>query len=331
MINWPKEVNLIEDKYSRWYSNLIEKARNRKVVLGYVERHHVIPRSFGGDNSSPNMVALSAREHYVAHALLWKMKFEGKYASKMAFAFNTFMNKMTTKERGIHHTYKINSRTYEVFRKQYSQMLIEKYAKEGGTWLGRKHSEESKRKIGEKSKLKVFKKGPENLNWGKKLNMTEEGTKRKKEAALARWADPVYKEMMSAKRRAFLQSPEGQAILKKQSDSRKGVKRDPAIMEKCAAAKRGKKEHEIYSPEAIAKRKEALKNRVVSDDAKERIRQGALKGAKMPKSDDWKRQMSERMTGIVRPKKTCEHCGKIFVTSNYNRWHGNNCKMRSLI
>ena len=156
--------------------------------------------------------------------------------------------------------------------------------------------------------------------------MTADGTKRKKEAALARWADPEYKEMMKTKRRAFLETPEGKSLLQKQADSRRGVKRDPAIMEKCAAAKRGKKEHEIYSAETILKRKEALKNRVVSDEAKEKIRQGALRGCKMPKSDNWKKQMSERMTGIVRPTKSCEHCGKIAVVSNYNRWHGDNCK-----
>jgi hypothetical protein len=87
MINWP--VKFVESKYSKWYSNLIHK-----------EKHHIIPRSFGGDNIKSNVVQLTAREHYIAHALLWKMKFEGIYGSKMAFAFNTFINKMTTKERG---------------------------------------------------------------------------------------------------------------------------------------------------------------------------------------------------------------------------------------
>lgn len=324
MINWP--VTFVESKYSKWYDNLICKAQLRGTIQGYKETHHIIPRSLGGDNIKSNLVHLTAREHYIAHALLWKMKFEGIYGSKMAFAFNTFINKMTTKERGIHHTYTISSRVYETFRKHYSEMLKEKYAREGGTWVGRKHSEESKKKIGEKSKLKEFKKGPENPNWGKKLKMTPEGTRRKREAALTKWADPEYKEMMKAKRRAFLETPEGKALIQKQAESKRGVKRDPAIIEKCAAAKRGKKEHEIYSPEALLKRKEALKNRVLSDEAKEKIRQGALKGCKMPKSENWKKQMSERMTGIVRPTKNCEHCGKISVVSNYNRWHGDNCK-----
>jgi hypothetical protein len=325
-IIWPIEFK--ESKYSKWYEALICKAKNR-TIEGYVETHHIIPRSFGGNDSKSNLVKLTAREHYIAHALLWKMKFPGIYNSKMAFAFNTFINKMTTEVRGVNHTYTISSRMYETFRKEYSRLLKEKYAKEGGTFLGRKHSEETKRIIGEKSKLKEFKRGPDHPNYGKPSFVTPEGKARQISAIKSKWADPEFKEKMIQKKKEFLQTPAG--IAQRQATSRrvKGVKRDPAIMEKCAAAKRGKKEHEIYSPEAIAKRKEALKNRVLSDEAKEKIRQGALKGCKMPKSDAWKKQMSERMKGIKRQTFVCIHCGKETVRSNINRWHNDNCKFKT--
>lgn len=324
MIVWP--VEFVESKYSKWYNNLIHKARLRGPIQGYKETHHIIPRSLGGDNIKSNLVQLTAREHYIAHALLWKMKFEGIYGSKMAFAFNTFINKMTTKERGVNHTYTISSRMYETFRKHYSQMLKEKYAKEGGNWVGRKHSEESKKKIGEKSKLKEFKKGPENPNWGKKLKMTEEGTRRKKEAALAKWADPEYKEMMKAKRRAFLETPEGKVLIQQQADARRGVKRDPAIIEKGASKRRGKKATELFSAQALANIVEGRKHRVYTPEGKAKQIETARQNGKRPKSAEWKKKMSERMSGIVRPTKSCEHCGKNAVVSNYNRWHGDNCK-----
>ena len=48
---------------------MIERARNR-VIDGYVERHHIIPRSLGGTDDPSNIVALTAREHLVAHMLL---------------------------------------------------------------------------------------------------------------------------------------------------------------------------------------------------------------------------------------------------------------------
>lgn len=324
MIIWP--VKFVESKYSKWYNDLMLKAQLRGRIQGYKETHHIIPRSFGGNNIKSNLVQLTAREHYIAHALLWKMKFEGIYGSKMAFAFNTFINKMTTKERGMNHTYTISSRTYETFREQYSKMLKEKYAKEGGTWVGRKHSEESKKKIGEKSKLKEFKKGPENPNWGKKLKITEEGAKRRKEAMAAKWADPEYREMMRAKRRAFLETPEGKRLMQQYADAKRGVKRDPAIIEKGASKRRGKKATEIFSAQALANIAEGRKHRVYTPEGKAKQIEWARHYGKKPKSAEWKQKMSQRMLGIVRPTKSCEHCGKNAVVANYNRWHGDNCK-----
>jgi len=35
--------------------------------------HHIIPRSLGGLNDKINLVNLTAREHYIAHLLLWKI------------------------------------------------------------------------------------------------------------------------------------------------------------------------------------------------------------------------------------------------------------------
>jgi len=62
-------VNSVINKYQRWYDQLIERARNR-VIDGYVEVHHVIPRSLGGTNEPNNLVRLTAREHLIAHMLL---------------------------------------------------------------------------------------------------------------------------------------------------------------------------------------------------------------------------------------------------------------------
>jgi hypothetical protein len=124
-INWPTPPN--SSKYERIYLELIEKVKSRKIPKSeYKEVHHIIPRCMGGSDSKENLVDLTAREHYIAHALLWKMKFSGIYGSKMAFAFNTFIRKMVTTERGIHHTYKITSRIYEGFKKDYARIMREK-------------------------------------------------------------------------------------------------------------------------------------------------------------------------------------------------------------
>lgn len=296
MINWPENIKLKETKYSKWYESLMHKAQLRGLVNGYKETHHIIPRCFGGDDSKKNLVHLTAREHYIAHALLWKIKFEGIYGSKMAFAFNTFINKMTTKERGVNHTYTISSRMYETFRKHYSQMLKEKYAREGGTFTGRKHSEETKRKIGEKSKLKEFKRGPENPNWGKKRKVSAEENAQRSASIKKIWADPTYKAMMMAKRQAFLNSPEGIKQRKNTSSRTKGVKRDPAHtegMRAVAAARTGKKWEEIYTVEQIGHMLASVKNKVYTPEGKARQIESSRKNGLKPKSEEHKRKISE--------------------------------------
>lgn len=62
----------LDNKYTKLYFKLIEAAKPRQTE-GYVERHHIIPRSLGGSNDKTNIVRLTAREHYIAHLLLTKM------------------------------------------------------------------------------------------------------------------------------------------------------------------------------------------------------------------------------------------------------------------
>ncbi len=58
--------------YQWHYNRLIERGKNR-VVDGYTERHHIVPRCIGGSNDPDNLVVLTPEEHYVAHQLLVKM------------------------------------------------------------------------------------------------------------------------------------------------------------------------------------------------------------------------------------------------------------------
>ena len=57
------------NKYTKWYFNIITAARNQRE-LEYSEKHHIIPKSLGGSNDPSNLVALTAREHFICHWLL---------------------------------------------------------------------------------------------------------------------------------------------------------------------------------------------------------------------------------------------------------------------
>lgn len=60
--------------YLKIYNNLICKGKSRAAdSLGLYEKHHIIPKCMGGDDSSANLVELTPEEHYVAHQLLAKI------------------------------------------------------------------------------------------------------------------------------------------------------------------------------------------------------------------------------------------------------------------
>ena len=58
--------------YKKIYDQLIERAKMR-TLEGYSENHHIIPKCMGGSNELDNFVALTGREHFIAHLLLAKI------------------------------------------------------------------------------------------------------------------------------------------------------------------------------------------------------------------------------------------------------------------
>ncbi len=44
-----------------------------RILAGYTESHHILPRCMGGNNDATNLVELTPEEHFVAHQLLIKM------------------------------------------------------------------------------------------------------------------------------------------------------------------------------------------------------------------------------------------------------------------
>ena len=108
--------NPIQNKYTKWYFNIIKKRQTSTIQNEYVEKHHIVPKSLGGSNKKDNIVALTAREHYICHLLLTKM-FSNESKRNMHYAFLSMHRKKDGMER-----YKPNSYVYSIIRKNISRV-----------------------------------------------------------------------------------------------------------------------------------------------------------------------------------------------------------------
>ena len=107
----------------------------------YTESHHIFPKSIFGDNKY--IVELTAREHFVAHHLLWKY-YKKKYGNKdkktinMAHAYWRMAND---------DQHRITSRQFEILRHYYAELQRANFLGENNPFFGRKHTKETLEKI----------------------------------------------------------------------------------------------------------------------------------------------------------------------------------------
>jgi len=61
--------------YQKHHDLLIKKRGKKEKPSdgGYYERHHILPRSLGGNDSDDNLIYLTGREHLIIHWLLYKI------------------------------------------------------------------------------------------------------------------------------------------------------------------------------------------------------------------------------------------------------------------
>lgn len=95
--------------YLKIYCNLIRRAETRIPPEDYTEKHHTFPKSIFGENN--RIVVLTAREHYIAHALLVKI-YKERYGifhrntHKMIYAYNLMYNSGRCNTSGLYEYYK---------------------------------------------------------------------------------------------------------------------------------------------------------------------------------------------------------------------------------
>jgi hypothetical protein len=135
----------LQNKYTTWYYNIINRAKLRADPIEYCEQHHIIPKSLGGSNYKDNLVKLTAREHFICHWLLTKMV-SGSAKHKMAHA----CRRMFYKSNKLQSRYKINSRLYETLKANMAELA-----------KGEKRSVECRQKMSKSAKIRCDKESPE--------------------------------------------------------------------------------------------------------------------------------------------------------------------------
>lgn len=169
-----------DSKYTKWYYDIVSNAKSqgrKKNKETYYERHHIIPKSLGGNDTKENLVLLTAREHFICHVLLVKMTFE-KNKMRMAYALyrlsspksknhkERYFSKIYAKNRENLREYISGKNSYmygisksnEIRQKIAQTRKIKGYNEpDKNPMFGKHHSIESKRKMSINSKITIAK------------------------------------------------------------------------------------------------------------------------------------------------------------------------------
>jgi predicted phage tail protein len=102
--------------YLRIHDAIIDRAHNR-TLTGYVEKHHVIPRCLGGTDDKANLVALTAREHFIIHKLLCEI-----YPNETKLIYAYWMMSRNISNSKYNREYSVSSKDYERARRLFSDI-----------------------------------------------------------------------------------------------------------------------------------------------------------------------------------------------------------------
>jgi hypothetical protein len=97
--------------YQKIYNNIVRRGQNR-ILEGYSEKHHIVPRCMGGTDEVTNLVSLTPEEHYLCHLLLVKIHPKNIRLVKAAMFMVSSNNNV-----------KRNNKAYGWLKRQYSEYM----------------------------------------------------------------------------------------------------------------------------------------------------------------------------------------------------------------
>lgn len=209
--------------YEKTYNQLIERGKlrglDKKKLNGYYEKHHIIPKCMGGKNNKENLVLLTAKEHLLAHMILFRLNPSDNLLLMSVNAMLSPGNKSNFRQ-------KVSLSTASYYRKLYSESL-----------KGKHHSEETKRKISESLKgRKLSKEHVESIRKRTIGKHPSEETREKMSKSHSNISDEVREKL----RIAATGKKHTEETKKKISESNKKVIKSKEWRENISKAKTGK-------------------------------------------------------------------------------------------
>jgi len=97
--------------YEKIYNTLVSRGQSR-ILEGYSEKHHIVPKCLGGTDDASNLVSLTPEEHYLCHLLLVKLYPNNIRLVKAAM----FMLSSNSEQQR-------NNKSYGWLKRQYSEYM----------------------------------------------------------------------------------------------------------------------------------------------------------------------------------------------------------------
>ncbi len=223
------------NKYKNWYDSIIATATHR-ILITYTEKHHIIPRSLGGDDSSANLVDLTAREHFICHWLLTKIH-TGEAKHKMLHALRMLRAEKIGQAR---YKTKITARVYANLKEEYALLQSDKLTGSGNGMYGKNHNAEAKAKISAANTGRI-------QSYAEKLKQIHAMTGKKRAPFSEEWIANIT-EARQGERNGMYGKTHSDETKAKQRERAIGRKQSVETITKKADANRGKTREKLLCP-----------------------------------------------------------------------------------